>query len=272
MKSFLIAAIIGVSVVAAGCGGGGDSPGGSCSTLKITNGDNCDLTQSPVALVLVQTRNGVIASCSGTVISPTAILTAAHCVINPSDPIVDIAVGVPAGVAGISNGTIASVRHDSRYTVLPNGALVYDQAVIRTSFDTGANPVPLLGSDSITPGEEITVFGYGRDEQGRDIFDRLNDREFEKLLKAGRMVVDALNPVRLVFSSSYDSTGQSVCPGDSGGPAIVQRGGRSVVGGIVSYGSIGSCQSGSFAAFGNVGSSDNLGWIRGQVPEAEVVN
>jgi secreted trypsin-like serine protease len=272
MRSVLLAAIVGVGVVAAGCGGGGSSAGDSCSTLKIANGDNCDVSQSPVALVLAKTRNGGISTCSGTVISPTAILTAAHCVINPGDPIVDVLVAVPAGVGAISDGTITSVRYDSRYTPLPSGALVYDQAVIRTSFDTGANPVPMLGSDSISPGEEITVFGYGLDEQGRGVLDRINDRDYEKLLKAGTMIVDALNPVRLVFSSSFDSSGQSACPGDSGGPAIVKRGGRSVVGGIVSYGSSGNCQSGSYVAFGNVGSGDNLRWIRGQVPEAEVVN
>ena len=86
------------------------------------------------------------------------------------------------------------------------------------------------------------------------------------------MIVDSATGDRLVFLASYDSTGSAACNGDSGGPAIVKRNGVSAVGGIVSYGSGGQCQEGSFAAFGNIGQARNLSWIKSQVPEARVVN
>jgi hypothetical protein len=154
----------------------------------------------------------------------------------------------------------------------PSGGALYDQAVIRISFDSGATPVALLGSDSISAGESFDVFGYGLDEKGNDVFTRLEAGEYSSLLKAGKMIVKSEISGGLVFTALFDSTGESACFGDSGGPAIVKRNGVSAVGGIVSFGSIGDCQAGSFAAFGNVGNSANLRWIRGQVPEALVLN
>ncbi|MEN9847203.1 MAG: hypothetical protein RIS36_2350 [Pseudomonadota bacterium] len=273
MKKCVLSVLLLVSWPLSACGGGGgDSPGGSCSVLKVTNGDNCDNSASPVALIIAETRRGKLSICTGTVIAPTAILTAAHCVLNPSDPLVDVVVGVPAGAGAVSNRSITSVRYDSRYTVLPGGAAVYDQAVIRLAFDAGAVPVPLLGSDRIAPGDTITVFGYGQDEQGRDLFTRVEQGDYDQMLKAGDMIVGALNPARLVFEASFDSTNQSACFGDSGGPAILKRNGVAVIAGVVSYGSVGTCQQGSYAALGNVGNANNLSWIRSQVPEAQIIN
>jgi secreted trypsin-like serine protease len=272
MKQIFLIALVSIPLVLTGCGGGGGDSANACSALKVTNGDNCDSSDSPVTIILAQKRSGALYSCSGTVISQTAILTAAHCVLDTRDPVVELAVAVPAGVAGLSDRTITGVTYDARYTTLPSGAAVYDQAIIRLAFDAGAAPVPLLGSDSVSPGDTITVFGYGVDEQGRDVVQRLEQGDYEELLKAGTMVVGALNSSRLVFSASFDSTDQSACFGDSGGPAIMRRNGEAVVAGVVSYGSVGDCKAGSFAAFGNVGNSNNLNWIRGQVPEALVRN
>jgi secreted trypsin-like serine protease len=274
MKRILFATLLVVGVTSIGCGGGGggDTEGGSCSALKIINGSTCDTSDSPVALIVGQSRSGAFFSCSGTVVAPTAILTAAHCVYDRKDPVVDLSVGVPGGLAGVSNGTITSIRYDSRYRVLPGGSALYDQAVIRISFDAGISPVPLLGSDSVAINEEITVFGYGVDETGKGALDRLAANDYSSLLKAGKMVVAAFSANRQVFGSSFDITGESACHGDSGGPAIVKRGGMSVVGGIVSYGSSDNCASGSYAVFGNVGNAENLNWIRGQVPEAQLLN
>jgi secreted trypsin-like serine protease len=272
MKQIFLITLIFIPFVFTGCGGSGGDSANSCSALKVTNGDNCDRSDSPVTIILGQKRSGAQFSCSGTVISPTAILTAAHCVLDARDPVVDLVVAVPAGVAGLSDRSITGVTYDARYTTFRGGAAVYDQAIIRLAFDAGAAPVPLLGSDSVAPGDTISVFGYGVDEQGRDIFQRLEQGDYEELLKAGTMVVGALNPSRLVFSASFDATDQSACFGDSGGPAILRRNGEAVVAGVVSYGSVGDCKAGSFAAFGNVGNPSNLNWIRGQVPEALIRN
>lgn len=250
-----------------GCGGGGgtDSADNACSALKVSNGDNCDYSTSSVVAILAHTTQGAII-CTGTVIADKVVLTAAHCVNDVSS----LMLGTPAGVLSSDQGFISQVIYDRRYDPSGGVAVPFDLGVIRLNVSTGARPVPILGSDSVGLGETVSVFGYGQDETSQTFLDRLQVGEYEKVLKAGQMLIGLVSVDRRNLFATFDSTGQSACPGDSGGPAIVRIGGESVIAGVVSYGSRNNCLSGSYVSFGNLGNSEVRDFIRRAAPEARV--
>lgn len=259
-------------VLTVGCGGGSDSDGSggnSCSVLnlRVSNGDNCNANGSPVVPVLISFRDGHVASCTGTFISRTAVLTAAHCVLGD---IAELQVITPSGVASLSDGTIPNVYYDSRYAGAGRPDVPYDFAVIKTSFAVNVSPIPILASSSIAVGERFTVFGYGLDENNQTIFDRARSGDLDTLLKAGEMEAGGLYSNNLIFTATFNSTNQSACPGDSGGPAIVRRNGISYLAGVVSFGTVQTCQLNSFAAFGNLSESSVHSAIVAAVPDASI--
>lgn len=259
-KPLVLSALISLCIALASCGGGGggdsdDPPAGDpCGDInpRITNGQVCSNEDtSPVALLaLFNDASQIYGICSGTVISGKKILTAAHCMEETA--------GVVALVAGDT-----LIVEEAAVNPLYDGQAgsPFDVAVLTLEANSRAKPVAILGSDLPRVAESITIYGYGETE---------SDSESDDIkLRAAFMKIQSLEFGNII--AAFDSTGSSTCLGDSGGPAVIERGDEFVIAAVSTAVSAGSnCQAGSIAVFASVSTPTNFAFITSNAPDVRV--
>ncbi|WP_371667522.1 serine protease [Streptomyces sp. NBC_00289] len=173
--------------------------------------------------------------CGGTLVAPTKVLTAAHCVDNAGDVSALRVIGGRTRVAG-TGGTVrrvASYRLDSRYT---SPGYAYDAAVLTLDRPMPYRTIPVAGPRDaalVADGRKATALGWGRTGPGVS----------GTRLKQARLVLSPVadcqpyteadtDPAAMLCGMPRPGTTDSICPGDSGGPLV--SGGKVV--GIVSAG------------------------------------
>lgn len=150
---------------------------------------------------------GMLPGCTGTLIGPSTVLTAGHCV----DGYVDFAIG------GTTYDVADIVRHESY-----GGGNYNDVALLILQRPvTGIAPFAIARSP-ITVGADITIVGFGRIGEYQDGFGTKRS---------------ATNQVGQVDRQTFDFYGSSggtgnVCNGDSGGPSFAMIDGQEVQVGI----------------------------------------
>ena len=219
----------------AACSGGGGSDGGSdgaglqtdaCDVLglKIINGTQCGgVDHSAVVSYDVFYTTGGATSCSGTLITSTDILTAAHCFIRPVNEVSGITVHVGGGVASASGIAIHPSFREGEANVAGGLALFDDVAIVRLDQPSSVSPIPFATSKGLATGDVVSIFGYGYDEDGN-----------AGALRSGEMLVDKV--LGGIFSANFEGEGSNTCQGDSGGPALLDTGTSVGIVGITSSG------------------------------------
>jgi hypothetical protein len=169
-----------------------------------------------------------LAICSGTVIDPHFVLTAAHCVAPPppsgSRVVVGSAVGSPAASA-----SIATFR---AHPAFDSVALTDDAALLVLAEALPVAPVP-LGSSPPAVASDVTVVGWG--ETTGDAGDYGTKR-------IGTAIVTAVDALTFQVAPHPSQP----CGGDSGGPALVTTGAVESVVGITSHGDIGCSEQATY--------------------------
>jgi hypothetical protein len=192
-----------------GCGGGGGGESGACSALKINGGESCDDAVPTVALVVAQYGNNRTVSCTGTLISETAVLTAAHCF--PGAPNA-IAIEIPG-----------YRRSASSYFIHPKFRGVehgFDLAIIKFNEPISVGQTPILvSSGAPNQGDELVTYGYGFDENGNLAPDRVQSGEAP--LKASQLTFSA--DLGGLFYKTISNGSGNICKGDSGGPVLARN-------------------------------------------------
>ena len=206
---------------------------------KVINGTPAEHYQVPFIVALTKGYNGTSSSCTGTLIKPDYVVTAAHCVAAYPDWVVygskDVAEVDPDCLHGISGTEIHPDYSPANYSVIMDYLKRGEN--VPPGYDTSDLGVillekPILGSitadilpeedyeDETPVGEIVNLCGYGRDENG-----------MAGKLNCGKVPVREHYGSDVLYGENYPDgdngfpgSSPDACYGDSGGPTITDSG------------------------------------------------
>lgn len=193
--------------------------------------------EGEAAVRLTWRRGGHSGECSGVLIDPKTVLTAAHCVRSSRGKayrVKSVRIGNPRGRT--TRVKVAAVRVHPKYDP-KRPERGHDLAVLRLKKAVkGHRPIPMATAeqDPTSQGERLTITGFGvTQKNGRMVKSRklrMTSQEYLSPFHCFSGPVHQMAQTRMC-AASPDS---GVCPGDSGAPASLQVDGRQVLVGVVS--------------------------------------
>ncbi len=204
-------------------------------------------TTSAFPAVGALTRNGQM-HCTGTVIGPRLVVTAAHCVSGFTASSMRFVLGSKLSAPTATIG-VASIKAHPNYD--PN-QITNDIGIVTLSSDAPVTPMKIMDAMGASwAGKTLTFVGFGVSNG--------NTQTGDGTKRFVDMAIQSVGATQF----QYAVPGKNTCNGDSGGPAFANVNGEMLVAGVTSYGDASCTQYGvdtrvdAFKSF--VGASGSTG-------------
>jgi secreted trypsin-like serine protease len=219
MQRLLMLAAAAIAVAAVGCAGSSGSVPDDGTTEDAIIGGQKDSSDAAVVELVEAVPGGDEFTCTATFISPTVLLTAAHCVVEENHPKV-----IPSNATfRVMKAASRSVAKKSdwitvrRANIHPHphydGDALHDIAIVVLDSPASVTPVAIRRTPitSALAGSKVRLVGFGQATRKSGPND---GSETKRTVQTTLRSLDG-NLVRI------GTTGQQACDGDSGGPAFL---------------------------------------------------